>query len=154
MDFPTKTVAGEKEFCEEQWLKILFLISDAQSWLNETEKGLIYQLPLDGKKKLLRRTFYLTAPAIAHILERHYHKIPRYPTTGKFTISVCDIMACIRDSFGQESVPVNGSLYIQRVKDFQHTIGFDHSGHATSIITVISDHGGRIITAFPGRLKS
>ena len=155
MDHPvTQNLPNEQnDFNEEQWLKILFLISDTQAWLDDIQKGMIYQLPVEGKKKLLRKSFYLTSPAIAHIMERHYYKIQRYPDKGKFTIPVIEILACIRDSFSEPTWPINGMLYVQRVMDAGKTIGFDRSGRHTSLITVVSDNMGRIITAFPGLIK-
>jgi hypothetical protein len=139
-------------FSEEQWLKTLLLIRDTQDWLDEIKKGLLCQLPVANKKKLLRRKFYLSATALAHILERHYYKIQRYPNTSKFIIPVVDIIACIRDAFQQAPVAINGSLYVQRVMDVQRMIGFDLTGQSTQIITVISNTDGRIVTAFPGEL--
>src|SRR5260221_10240015 len=86
-------------FDEEQWLKILFLISDTQKWLDEIQQEIIFQLPIGNRKKLFRRTFYITAASLAHILERHYYKIPRYPTVSKFTIPIIEILSYLRDAF-------------------------------------------------------
>lgn len=61
-------------FNEEQWMHTLFLISDTQTWLDELQAELIYRLPVKNRKKLLCRSHYLTASALAHILERHYYK--------------------------------------------------------------------------------
>ena len=141
-------------FNEEQWLRFLFLIRDSQSWLDDLHKGLIYQLPREGKKKLLKKTYYLSATAFAHILERHYYKIQRYPYTSKFTIPMVDILTYIRDSYVLNTSPVNGSIYLQRTIDTGKIIGFEVSGNSTSIITIMSDQGGRIITAFPGTIQS
>lgn len=155
MDIPVTQHSPNNQsiFNEDQWLKTLFLISDTEAWLNEVQKELIYRLPIEGKKKLHRKTFYLTASSLAHILERHYFKIQRHPNTGKFTIPVTDILSHIRDAFSQPTIPVSGSLNVQRVMDTHTTIGFDQSGQYTSVLTVISDTRGHIITAFPGALK-
>ncbi len=141
-------------FNEEQWLKTLLLIRDTQDWLDEIKKGMLCQLPLANKKKLLRRKFYLSATALAHILERHYYKIQRHPNTSKFIIPVVDIIACIRDAFQQAPVIIGGSLYVQRTINVQRMIGFDLSGQTTSVITVVSGTDGRIVTAFPGLLNN
>src|SRR5258706_9172754 len=124
---------------EDQWLNILFLISDTQTWLNELQARLIYQLPVKNKKKLLQRSHYLTAPALAHILERHYFKIPRYPNAGKFIIPIADIVRCIRDTVDQPAVPVPNSGNLQRISDTGQHIGFDQYGRDTKIITLGSD---------------
>src|SRR5690348_8945339 len=92
---------------EEQWIHILFLISDTQIWLDELQAKLIYQLPVKNKKKLLRKSHYLSASALAHILERHYFKIPRYPNAGKFTIPVASIVSYLRDAATQTTMPMS-----------------------------------------------
>ena len=139
---------------EEQWIHILFLISDTQIWLEELQAKLIYQLPVKNKKKLLRKSHYLSASALAHILERHYFKIPRYPNAGKFTIPVASIVSYLRDASTQITTSINNSCNVQRVIDAKQIIGFDKYGKPASIITIISDCGGKIITAFPGTLNS
>ncbi|HVX28521.1 MAG TPA: hypothetical protein VHB70_19385 [Parafilimonas sp.] len=139
---------------EEQWIHILFLVSDTQIWLEELQTKLIYQLPVKNKKKLLRKSHYLSASALAHILERHYFKIPRYPNAGKFTISVAGIVSYLRDAGTQITTSINNSCNVQRVIDAKQLIGFDKYGKPASVITVISDSGGKIITAFPGTLNS
>lgn len=80
-------IIGEPSFDEEQWMKILFLISDTQEWLNDLQRQIIYQVLFRDKRKIFRKTFYLPATSLAHILERHYYKIRRYPYTSKFTNS-------------------------------------------------------------------
>ncbi|HEX5155399.1 MAG TPA: hypothetical protein VFW07_28350 [Parafilimonas sp.] len=138
---------------EDQWLNALFLISDTQTWLDEMQARLMHQLPVKNRKKLLRKAHYLTATALAHILERHYYKIHRYPNTGKFTISIAAIVCCIRDAIDQPAAPVPNSGNLQRIADTGQHIGFDQYGRTTNIITVLSDAGGKIITAFPGTLN-
>jgi hypothetical protein len=138
---------------KDQWLNILFLISDTQTWLDEMQARLIYQLPVKNKKRLLRKSHYLTAPALAHILERHYFKIPRYPNAGKFIIPIAAIVSYIRDAANQPAESMPNSDNLQRIIDAGQHIGFDQQGHATNTITVVSDAGGRIITAFPGTLN-
>ncbi len=147
-------------FDEDQWIKQLFILSDMASYLGEAEQQLFYRLPLKNKKQLLRKRYRLSASAAAHILEKHYYKIPRYPMAGKFTLPVAEIFSLLRDAFStcatlrrtsaQTPTPIPGSGYLQRITDTGRHIGFDRSGQNTSIFTVITDAGGRIITAFPG----
>lgn len=145
---------GDNNFDEAQWMRILFLISDTDKWLRQTEATHFYQLPLKHHKKLLRKSWYLSASALAHILERHYYKIARHPSTGKFTIDISSILACIRDAFHQEPFAVPQSCNLQRVLETGNIIGYDVSGNSVTVVTVISDKAGNIITAFPGIIAS
>ncbi|MET0391976.1 MAG: hypothetical protein ABW019_02495 [Chitinophagaceae bacterium] len=140
-------------FCEEEWMRLLFLLSDTEGWLQEMQKRLLLSLPLPDRKKLFRKTCYLTACALAHILERHYYRIPRHPHTGKFTISVTNILHQLRQGSDVAAEPIPGSLNYKRVWETDAIIGFDKEGRPTAMITVITDAGGRIVTAFPGVLE-
>ena len=140
-------------FNEEEWLRLLFLLSDTQTWLNEIISSAFLQLPVTDKKKLFRKTYYITVSALAHILERHYYKIQRHPGAGKFTMPVTDILSYLRDAFHQPVSPVAGALNSQRIIDTERMVGFDKNGQPTEIITIITDSGGRILTAFPGWKK-
>ncbi len=156
MEYNVQILPSEKVdfFNEEQWIKNLFLISDMQSCLNDAERALLFQLPFKNKKKLFRKSFYLSAHVFAHILEKHYYKIQRFPNTGKFTLAVAEILFIIRDSYAQLPAPISGSGYLQRKTDIGRVIGFDRSGRSTQILTVVTEAGGRIITAFPGTIES
>ena len=84
-------IRNQPPFNEDEWLKLIFLLSDTQDWLNEMVSGAVMQLPMNNKKRLFRKNYYITISSLAHILERHYYKIPRYPDSGKFTIPIPDI---------------------------------------------------------------
>ncbi len=129
---------------------ILGLLADTQSWLDDMAKECFMQLPVADKKKFLRKTYYLTTSALAHILERHYYKINRYPHAGKFTIPVVDILHYIREAFSLPVSPVPGCLNFQRIAHTDQSVGFDKNGQSTGNITILTDGGGKIITAFPG----
>lgn len=137
-------------FNESEWLKLIFLLADTQSWMNDLAKEAFRQLPVPNKKKFLQKNYYLSITALAHILERHYYKIPRYPHTGKFHISVSEILHYIREGHSVAASPVNGCLNFQRLIKAQQPIGFDNNGQPTDYITILTDSGGKIITAFPG----
>lgn len=137
-------------FNETQWLQALFLLADTQNWLQQLQEGLVWQLPVKHRKKLLRKGSYLSSKALAHILERHYYKVPRHPLTGKFTIPIPQIVACIRDACQQPPEHVPCSPHLQRVLDTGTPLGHDPSGNTVTTITVITSTGGEIITAFPG----
>lgn len=145
-----KQIYNSPPFNEDEWLRLLFLLNDTQSWLNELVSVAVMQVPIKDKKKLFRKTYYLTVPALVHIIERHYYKGMRHPEKGKFTIPVVEILSHLRDASTEQTMPVSGSLYFQRVFDAGKVIGFDRGHQPTSLITVLTDSCGRIITAFPG----
>jgi hypothetical protein len=68
--------------------------------------GAIMQLPMSNKKRLFRKTHYITISSLAHILERHYYKIPRHPDCGKFTIPIPDILSHLRDISIEAGMPI------------------------------------------------
>ena len=144
------TPTNTHPFNEEQWLPVLFLLADTQTWLQQLQEGHLRQLPVKNRKKLLRKSWYLGASTLAHIVERHYYKISRHPATGKFTIDIPYIIAHIRDAFQQQPEPIPQSSNLQRVWDACEPIGYDDKGNTVSVLTVVSDAAGRIITAFPG----
>ena len=138
-------------FNEQEWLKLLFLISDTQAWISDMEKGLLYQLPLPDKCKLYRKTYYLSASSLTHIMERHYYKISRHPGCSKFTIDVPTIVHWIKEAYHSEPSPIPGSLNFKRTIDTKTQIGFDKEGQQTTFITILTSPGGEIKTAFPGK---
>ena len=139
---------------EASYIKLLFLLSDTHAWLKDMENGLLQQLPLEGSRKnLFRKSYFLTVTAMAHIVERHYHKIQRHPGTGKFTIELPDILHWIREAKTAEPGLIQTTHNFHRWLDTQQTIGFDKHGVSTTIITVITTADGMIKTAFPGRME-
>lgn len=140
-------------FNEDGWLRLIFLLSDTQNWLNELVNEAMLQMPMKDKKKLFRKSYYITVNALAHIMERHHYKIPRHPNVGKFTIPVIDILSLLRDAHTAPVLPVPGSLNYKRLIDVGSVIGHDYNQLPTSFLTVLTDSGGRIITAFPGCMK-
>ncbi len=143
-----------ESFNEQEWLRLLFLLADTQTWIDDMSKQCFRQLPLADKKKFLRKTYYLTASALAHILERHYYKINRYPHAGKFHIPIIDILHYIREAHSLPANPISGCLNFQRTMHAEQPIGFDKNGNQTNIITILTDTGGKIITAYPGHCSS
>ncbi len=137
-------------FNEAQWLKLLFLLADTQNWIDDMAKDAFLQLPITNKKQCFRKTYYLTAQALTHIVERHYYKISRHPQAGKFYIPVVEIVQLIRDASHISSTPVTGSSNFQRTLQTEESIGYDKNENAVKTITIITDAGGKIITAFPG----
>lgn len=141
-------------FNETEYLKLLFLIADTQQWVDDLAKEMLAILPVKQIRKLRSKQYYLSITALAHIVERHYYKIPRYPNTGKFHLTLADILHYIREAEAAPAHPIPGSLTLQRVINTNLPIGFDHTGQPTTLITILTDAGGKIITAFPGMLSS
>lgn len=141
-------------FQEAEWLKMIFLLSDTQNWLNELVGNTFLQVPIGNKKKLFHKTYYITVTALAHILEKHYYKINRHPDASKFTIPVADILCYLRDAFPFPAIPVSGTINTQRTMDTGKIVGFDRNQYPTSIITIVTAPEGRIITAYPGNKKA
>ena len=137
-------------FNEAEWLRLLFLISDTVAWIEEMEKSLMYQLPVADKSKLFRKTYYLPATSLAHLPEKHYYKLARHPGCGKFTITIANIVYWIKEAFHAEPQSISGSLNFKRCLDTGTVIGYNREGESTTFITVITDGGGAVKTAYPG----
>lgn len=138
-------------FNETEFIKFIFLLADTQTWLNDMAKEAFSRIPVHGKKKFLRKTYYLSVTALAHILERHYYKINRYPQAGKFHISLTEILHLIREAYASPANPTPGCNNFQRSLQSEIIIGYDKTGQTTNTITILTDAGGKIITAFPGK---
>ena len=135
-------------FPESEWLKLLFLLAESEQMLNDLHKQLFDQLPV-SKKRFIRKRYYLTVAVLAHIMERHYYKIERYPGASKFHIPVADILNHIRQGYALTPVPAGDNF--QRTIEAESPVGYDRSGNETNVVTILTDGGGKIITAFPGR---
>lgn len=138
-------------FNETEWLKLVFLLADTQTWVDDLTKEAIRRIPVPEKKKFLQRSYYLGITALAHIMERHYYKINRYPHAGKFHIPATEILHLIREAHILPASPATGTSSFERTVIAEKTIGYDKTGQPTNIITILTDAGGRIITAFPGK---
>ena len=56
--------------------------SAIQQWISDLSSAALSHVPHMGKKRLQKLDYYLSPAALVHILERHYHKIPRHPLTS------------------------------------------------------------------------
>lgn len=136
-------------FCESEWIKLVMLLADTQDWIDFMGKDLFDKIPLKSKQKIRRKTYYLTIRALAHILEKHYYKTPRFPGAGKFHIEVPGILALIRDAADTATASIPGSANLQRIHNAGQSIGFDKMNKPATAICIITGPGGNIITAFP-----
>lgn len=135
-------------YSEQEFIKLLFLLSDTQQWLTTMSHDLLAQLP--NSSRLKQKSYYLSITAFAHIIERHYYRIERHPGTGKFSVPLHDIIQHIKEAKEETTQPVQGTLNYYRTKDTGTIIGHERNGTPTSLITVITCPAGNIITAFPG----
>lgn len=44
-------------FNEAEWIRLLFLISDTQQWINDMERELFLHVPIDQKKNYSENNF-------------------------------------------------------------------------------------------------
>ncbi|MFB6453781.1 hypothetical protein ACE38W_00815 [Chitinophaga sp. Hz27] len=137
-------------FNEAEWIKLIFMLSDTQGWLNKLITTALLQAQFKERKKLYRRTYHLPVTSLAHILERHYYKILRNPGSSKFTIPVIEILSFLRLGYETEATPIPGTLHYQRIIDAGKIIGLDRLNAPITTIVIVTDAGGKIITAYPG----
>ena len=60
-----------------------------------------------------------------------------------------DILNYIRDAYSLVPAAIGGGNY-KRTIEATASVGVDKHGQETNIITILTDVGGKIITAFPG----
>jgi hypothetical protein len=137
---------------ENEWIRIILLLADTQSWLNELCGQTLAGLHPPAKKLLAAKTYRLTIGGLAHILERHYYKTLRHPGTGKFRISLPQIIDLLKLAGSEPPGQMTGTLNQVRVLNCEESIGTDKEGNDCRRLTVITDPGGCILTAFPGEL--
>ena len=141
-------------FNESEWIWLIFLLSDTQQWMNQMIQSAFFQVPLKDRKKLFRKSYYITVTALAHILERHYYTISRHPAASKFTVPLIELLSYLRNASTEPASPIPGTLHFKRTMALDKTIGIDLDHVPTCLLTILTDAGGQIITAFPGSYKS
>lgn len=135
-------------YSEQEFIKLLFLLSDTQQWLTQMSHDLFAQMP--NSSRLKQKSYYLSVTAFAHIIERHYYRIDRHPGTGKFAIPIHDMLQHIKEAKEEQPLQLQGTTNLYRTRNTGTIIGHERNGTPTSIITVITCPAGNIITAFPG----
>jgi hypothetical protein len=141
-------------FNELEWMRVIYLLADTEAWVRELFSKTMEQVPIPDKRRLFRKSYCITAAALVHILERHYYRVPRHPGAGKFTIPVTEILHWIREAARQPAIPLTGSLNFIRCFETGTVVGHDREGLQVSNITVITNAGGEIQTAFPGNVEN
>ncbi|RYD81434.1 MAG: hypothetical protein EOP53_06400 [Sphingobacteriales bacterium] len=130
-------------------MRIILLLADTQGWLNEMGSQVIHSIQTAAKKLFSNKTYRLSVTAFAHIIERHYYKTLRHPGTGKFDVSLSEILQLIKDAATIDPQPMKGSVYFKRSLALSTAIGINKNGESSHTLTVISDEAGNIITAYP-----
>lgn len=138
---------------ESELIRLLYTLADIQQWISDLSSATLSQVPHMGKKKLQKLDYYLSPAALVHILERHYHKIPRHLGAAKFCIPIESILQYIRQAKDcpQHKAPNHSGHY--RILQTNEIIGFDQQGNNTTCLTVFTDAKGNILTAFPGNFE-
>lgn len=101
-------------FNEAEWIRLIFLLSDTQQWMNQMV----------------------------------------HPASSKFTVPLIELLSYLRDASTEPATPIPGTLHFKRTVALDKTIGIDIDHVSTCLLTILTDAGGRIITAFPGSYKS
>lgn len=135
---------------ENEWIRVILLLADTQQWINEICIQTIGSLYPPAKKLLAAKTYRLSIGGLAHILERHYYKNMRHPGTGKFIVSLPQILDLLRTAGAEPALPLPGTLNSVRVLRCEDIIGIDRDGNHCNMLSVITAPDGVIITAFPG----
>jgi hypothetical protein len=138
---------------EPELIRLLYTLADIQQWISDLSSAALSHVPHMGKKRLQKLDYYLSPAALVHILERHYHKIPRHPGAGKFCIPISNILDYIRQAkdCNQQKAYNHSGTY--RLLDCDAIIGYDQYGNNTNSLTVFTDAKGNILTAFPGKYE-
>ena len=134
---------------ENELLRLLMLLSDTQTWLNEMSAQAVQALHPPAMKLMHGKSYRLPVTAFAHIIERHYYKTLRHPGTGKFTLPVPAILDLLKEMATVEAEPMKGNINSRRSLQLSYELGICKNGDPAFRITVITDPTGAIITAYP-----
>ncbi|MBO9659080.1 MAG: hypothetical protein J7527_09670 [Chitinophagaceae bacterium] len=116
--------------------------------LDGLAKRVMWMVPGGKQTRYFPSSYYLSAFTLSHILDRHYHKVPRHPEKSKFTIPIPEIVKYIRMAFPQPTGPLIGHCR-ERILPTGLTIGWNEEQEPCQSIKVVSDLYGNIRTAYP-----
>ncbi|WP_315852470.1 hypothetical protein [Yersinia aleksiciae] len=166
-------LSDSQTFAKNQWIESA---SKATGWSKETIEALGLSMSLvglvrgqkRGGTKVAPNTFGITQSRInlmkgdkragwEHVVERHFSG---KTNASQFSISQQELRAILQDKSSVQTpisrtIPSNESPRDERVIDVGKPIGFDKfsGGASTSIMTVLTDKHGNLITATPGRIQ-
>ncbi len=155
------------DFDDASWLRMIYLISETQAWLNQLETYSFHRLPFTGRHRLTQQGFRLSATVLARVADRCTHaKQP--PKPGWFSVPVMELLPLLirlnsarperldprgkgnERSRADDDPRTDGNALFTRTLDTAGIIGMDRRGLATSMLTVIQDSSGRILAVLPG----
>jgi hypothetical protein len=142
------TAKNNAMFNETEWIKLVMLLGDTQAWLESLCTDTIRQYPVGQSRKFLKRNYYLGIKALAHIIERHCTP-HRWPHAGKFSISLTELLYLMRNA-GELEPGLQNDAWVRQVETGRE-IGHDKWGQPATCLTIITDAGGKIVTAYPGK---
>ena len=134
---------------EKELLKLIGLLSDVQKWVDRLSLDCVNNFHASGIKLMNNKKYRLSIISFAHILEKHYHKILRYPDSSKFNISIPEILDYLKTAEAMDIMPIKGGANCERRLELKEMIGFNKDGEDAFCLVVITDPGGNIITAYP-----
>lgn len=135
-------------FCEDEFITLINTLHRSRKELDSLSRRIMWMIPGDRKTRFFPSSYFLTAIALSHILDRHFYKVPRYPEKSKFTIPIPEIVRLIRLAYLQPAEPMVGHCR-QRILPAGMVIGRNHDGRPCRHIKVVSDLYGFIRTAYP-----
>jgi len=145
------TISNNRYALDELALvKQLYLLGEIQRWINEVSGDLINYVPSPQSKGSIKDGIYLTAAALYNILTEHHHKIQKLSGNARFTIPVVDILMFLREAAQEPVSEVAGTMLFQTIINTGKMIGYDRNNFPTCFFTIISEPGGKVVTAYPG----
>jgi hypothetical protein len=134
---------------EQEYVRMILLLADIEGWIKQIQHTIFTGISAPAGKLSRAQGYRLGLAAMAHILERHYHGTLRHPGTGKFLVSLPELLDLIKEAGTATAEPIPGKHQLKRVLACDRFIGINKSGHSCSKLVVITEENGEIRTAFP-----
>ncbi len=135
-------------FNEDDFISALNNVHRTRKELDNLARKLLWMIPGDKRMRYFPCSYYLTAYSLSHILDRHYHKINRYPNKPKFTIPVPEIVELIRMGSEQQTEIIAEHGY-RRTLYIGRSIGLSSNKQPCYSIVILTDWSGYIRSAYP-----
>lgn len=136
-------------FNEDEFLAILFSVQRLRYDADRCANKLVRVIPGNLRTKYFPSSYCLTGYGLAHILDKHFYKVNRFPDASKFTIPITEIVRLIRLGFlrgEKESTKTGGTM---RVLEVGKVIGVCKDGCLTRKMAIVTDGNGQIRSAYP-----
>lgn len=148
MEFSSQQITGG--FDETNFIRLMFRAKRSQKLQQAYSKRLLQLFPVPEEYTTFPSSYFLTPYNFATILERYYPGSWKHHNVTKFTIPLLEVYQYIHSAYEQHATPITGVIRYSRELHADKIIGISRSGSPTNIMTVISDHEGRILSAYPG----